>query len=182
LNYSPLPHIGLAFNRFIGTGQFSTSGAIGYYSNVKGDATKNKFYDVYVGMSRGRNLAYATDNDQIFISSQYRNKLTGNYNKYFLQSGIHSKNKSFFSDVFFQANIIDWSYLLVDATNVNVFPEVDALKTKDISVNAGFGAKIGFDTHIFKIFAGVNTGIPLYNNIKVYDPISIYSGIAFKLF
>lgn len=182
LSYSPLPHIGLAVNRFIGSGQYSSSAAIGYYSNCKGDSLKYTYYDFYAGMSCGRNIVYATENTRILFGDDYRNKLTGYYNKYFIQSGIHSKNKRFFSDIFFQANVIDWSYLLVEANSSAVFPEIGKLGNKDISVNAGFGANVGFDTQFFKIFAGANLGIPFYNAVKVYDPVSISSGVAFKLF
>jgi hypothetical protein len=182
LSYSPIKHLGVAANRFIGAGQFTTSAAIGFYSNKIGDASKFKFYDIYLGMSRGRNVAYGAERNQFSPINEYQNKLTGYYNKFFIQSGLHSKNNRFFSDIYFHANVIDWSYLLVETNSSVVFPDLDMLREKDISLNAGFGANFGFDTQLFKIFAGANIGIPFYNTVKVYDPVSISSGVAFKLF
>lgn len=182
LSYSPINHVGLSVTNVSGQSLQSNSVALGLYSSSILSESKNKlFYDIYAGYAQCKNNNFVSEYDNF----NFRNyKVESDYNKFFIQAGLHTKGKFGTFDLLARYSTLDFKKILVVGDVINA-SEVEYLRANDPFNVLEVSPKISVGPSYYKINAGFNwtlkgSSFPEFDRIVVFSGVSVNIGQLFK--
>lgn len=177
ISYSPLQNIGLAFSNVNSYTLKSNTIALGLYSsNIVTSSNKKLFYDLYGGMTKGRNNNTIAE----YISFGMRTyHIESDFNKFFVQAGLHTVGKNSSFDLIARYSALDFKKIVV-VGDIFTSTEAEALKLKDPFKIFEISPKFSVGPPQFKINAGFNWTL-IGSSFPEFDRIVVFSGVSVNL-